>query len=212
MKVNEIFYSLQGEGYFTGVPAVFVRFAGCNLACPFCDTDHGPFREMTPVEIVEEIRRLAPGARHVVLTGGEPAMHMLDAGEPGTEANELATLLKCGGYFLQMETNGTLPVGEAIDWVTCSPKLFADGGVRIAADANEVKLLFMGEGENDRARIDAVLEAANRFDRWPELFLQPCDHGDAARNAATLRACIDYIKAHPQWRLSLQTHKLLNIP
>ncbi len=177
--VNEIFYSLQGEGYWTGTPAVFLRFSGCNLACSFCDTD---FRASTPMSAGEIVAAVsAYPARHLVLTGGEP---LLQADEP------LLSALKDAGFFLQVETNGTIPAPVLIDWVTCSPKLLQSRVGRV----NEVKIVYQGQDvEAIAAGFDTTL-----------LYLQPC-------SGANIPETIDYILAHPRWRLSLQTHKLINI-
>lgn len=199
LRVNEIFYSLQGEGRFTGTPAVFLRLSGCNLSCPFCDTSHGSATEMTLGEILAELSRYP--ARHLVITGGEPAMQL---------TAEIVGRLRRQGYFIQVETNGTLPLPAGIDWVTCSPKTD-----RIdCGHVDEIKLLFMGDGADARriARFDN-LDIESRC-------LQPCDHtlttsdpdSVERRNLDTLAACVAYIKLHPRWRLSLQTHKLINIP
>ena len=199
LRVNEIFYSLQGEGRFTGTPAIFLRLSGCNLACPFCDTSHSEATCMTLEEIISMLSCYP--ARHLVVTGGEPAMQL---------TAEVIDWLHRQGYFIQVETNGTLSLPTGIDWVTCSPKTD-----RVACGhVDELKLLFMGDGDDERriARFDS-LDVESRC-------LQPCDHtltirdGEAAarRNLATLAGCIAYVKLHPRWRLSLQTHKLLDIP
>lgn len=187
MKVNEIFYSLQGEGYFTGTPAVFVRFAGCNLSCPFCDTSHHTYIEMTEDEIATEVDK--HGCRHVVVTGGEPAMQL---------TSSLIKRLHDKGKFVQMETNGTIAPPSELDWVTCSPK-----GAPLATDSvDELKLLYHGAGQ-DLSKYDNITAKVR--------FLQPCDTGEPRRNAEILQAAIEAIKADPRWRLSLQTHKLINI-
>ena len=188
MRINEIFYSLQGEGRFTGVPAVFVRLAGCNLRCPFCDTDFAGYTEMSEEDIVKEVSRYP--ARHVVITGGEPTLQLTDS---------LVERLHERGNFVQMETNGTHPVPAGIDWVTCSPKA---GGRVVLTRCHEVKMLYEGEG-TDLSAAEAI-EAA-------EYRLQPLDTGDAARNEETVKATIHYILEHPKWKLSLQTHKILNV-
>lgn len=179
MKVNEIFYSLQGEGRYAGTPAVFVRFSGCNRSCPFCDTDFAAYTEMTPAQIVAEMARYP--ARHAVITGGEPALQ-IDAAFVG--------LLKEAGFYVQIETNGSLPVPDNIDWVTCSPK---DGPWRIGR-VDELKVVFQSQD------VEAI---ASHF--APKVMcLQPCSGINTAET-------VEYILAHPHWRLSLQTHKLLNI-
>ena len=110
-RINEIFYSLQGEGYYTGTPAVFLRMSGCNLKCGFCDTSHESHTVMTIDEIIDAVTDFP--ARHIVITGGEPTLQ-LDAA--------LTTRLKEEGFYIQIETNGTHPVAPAVDWVTVSPK------------------------------------------------------------------------------------------
>ncbi|HAP29787.1 MAG TPA: 7-carboxy-7-deazaguanine synthase [Porphyromonadaceae bacterium] len=193
MKINEIFYSLQGEGFHTGTPAVFVRFSGCNLRCPFCDTDHHQARGMSPQEILAEARQYP--SRHVVFTGGEPALQ-LNA--------ELLDLFHSAGYYIQIETNGTLPVPcESIDWITYSPKFeFTDIPAPLKIQRiDELKVVF--DGRNDMSLYDTI--ACNHHS------LQPCDTGDPTRNSAITAAAIDYCLRNPRWRLSLQTHKLLAI-
>ena len=115
MKVNEIFYSLQGEGYFTGTPAVFLRFSGCNLACPFCDTEHNDGEEMTYEDIISKVTAFA--SRHIVITGGEPSLQLDEL---------LVDMLHETGFFIQVETNGTNLLPENVDWITCSPKQGGD--------------------------------------------------------------------------------------
>ena len=184
-RVNEIFYSLQGEGRNTGRAAVFVRFAGCNLRCTFCDTSFADYREMSDDDILEEISQYR--ARFVVLTGGEPTLQV---------DRHLVDLLHANGYEIAMESNGTRQPAEGIDWLTCSPKEHV-----AITRCNELKCIFTGDG----TEVDDHGIAADYY------YLQPCDVGEPARNAAITAACIDYIKEHPKWRLSLQTHKLTNI-
>lgn len=187
MKINEIFYSLQGEGCFTGTPAVFLRFSGCNMQCPFCDTRHEEGTEMSEEDIVKAIGRYP--ARHIVITGGEPTMQ-LNA--------RLTGLLKETGCFIQIETNGSLPLkdGVRVDWTTCSPK---GNTVRIQ-HIDELKLLFIPEYIRKYEGI--------RAERY---CLQPLDSGDAEKNERNLRATIEHVLANPKWRLSLQTHKIIGI-
>ena len=110
-KINEIFYSLQGEGYHTGTPAVFIRFSGCNLKCPFCDTQHEDGILMSDEDIVTEVSRYP--AATVILTGGEPSLWI---------DREFVDCLHQAGKYVCIETNGTHPLPDNIDWVTCSPK------------------------------------------------------------------------------------------
>ena len=178
-RINEIFYSLQGEGYYMGTPAVFVRFSGCNRACAFCDTDFRAFTEMTAAEIAEAAAAF-PG-RHLVATGGEPLLQL---------DSDLLRELKLKGFYVQIETNGSMPVPSEVDWVTCSPKDAPWAVDRI----DELKVVNQGQDVEETA---ALLPA-------PRLFLQPCSGVNTAET-------IDYILAHPRWRLSLQTHKLIDI-
>lgn len=194
-RVNEIFYSLQGEGRHTGRPAVFVRFSGCNLRCPFCDTDFAAFTPMTAADIVAAISQWQ-ACGFVVLTGGEPALQTDDA---------LVQALHQAGWYVAVETNGTHALPAAIDWVTWSPKdHFAPHVPPLAlSKLHEIKVVF--DGEHDPECYAAMAPHAY-------LCLQPCDTGDAARNSAIVAQCVDYILHHPHWHLSLQTHKLINIP
>ena len=135
-KINEIFYTLQGEGAHSGIPAVFVRFSGCNLHCPWCDTDFSDFTEMSAEQIVAEVKELydIPNERRkmVVLTGGEPALQV---------DKELVDALHQAGFYICIETNGTRPLPEGIDWITCSPK---EGTRPALKQVQEVKVVFTG--------------------------------------------------------------------
>lgn len=200
MKVNEIFYSLQGEGHYTGTPAVFVRFAGCNLRCWFCDTDFEKGDEMSEDEIVEAV--LQYPTRYVVITGGEPTLQITAS---------LCDNLHAHGLYLMMETNGTrpLPEGCQVDWITCSPKLIdvEEGKRKIATirlrHIDELKVVFEDSPTQDMALYEQIPATEYR--------LQPCDTQDPLCNQAILNKTIKYILQHPKWKLSLQTHKILNV-
>ena len=207
-SVKEIFYTLQGEGANTGRPAVFCRFAGCNLwsgseedrgnaICNFCDTDFvgidglggGKFADAKALAsaVTAAWQPSNPGQRLVVLTGGEPALQLDVA---------LIEALHANDFEIAIETNGTLPLPPGIDWVCVSPK--AEAALTITS-GDELKLVFP--------------QATAMPERFEELafdhhFLQPMD--GAEREANTRRA-IDYCLANPRWRLSIQTHKILNI-
>lgn len=199
LKVNEIFYSLQGEGYYTGTAAVFLRLSGCNLTCFFCDTHHHHGEVRLLDEIIEEISKYP--SRHLVVTGGEPAMQL---------TTEMVERFHEAGFYVQIETNGTLPVPSNVDWVTCSPKIPTITAERI----DELKLIFKNDGDDD-SRCRHFLETPAKV-----YSLQPLDTSTTVDsklmagqlNAQTVAACVAYVKEHPQWRLSLQTHKLLRIP
>lgn len=192
MKVNEIFYSLQGEGRFTGTAATFVRLSGCNLKCDFCDTAHQAGREMTEDEIAAEVTRYP--ATHVVITGGEPTLQLTAA---------LVEKLHRAGKFVQIETNGTQPLNggldRLIDWVTVSPK---EGAQLNLQRIDELKAVY---DMNRPAHMAHIEEIASRH--TGVCYLQPCDRNQAF-NRLNLASCIDYILTHPRWKLSLQTHKL----
>ncbi len=205
--VKEIFYTLQGEGANAGRAAVFCRFAGCNLwsgreqdrtkaDCQFCDTEfvgvdgEGGGRFASASELATACAAVAgeAGATFVVLTGGEPMLQV---------DGELIDALHRRGFTIAIETNGTLPVPRAIDWICVSPKAGTDLQQR---SGDELKLVY------PQAALDPEAVVGLAF---THRYLQPMDGADAKAN--TDRA-IAYCKAHPEWRLSLQTHKLLGIP
>jgi 7-carboxy-7-deazaguanine synthase (Cx14CxxC type) len=205
--VKEIFLTLQGEGGQAGRPAVFCRFAGCNLwsgreedrasaVCTFCDTDFvgmdgpggGRFADAEALAAAIEAQwRAGPEQRLVVLTGGEPLLQLDQA---------LIAALHARGFSLALETNGTLPVPPGVDWVCVSPK--ADAPV-VQTRGQELKLVYPQAGV-DPARFEGLA-----FDRF---LLQPMDGPEREANTA---AAIAYCLAHPRWRLSVQTHKYLGI-
>ncbi|MCF0188077.1 MAG: radical SAM protein [Bacteroidaceae bacterium] len=195
--INEIFYSLQGEGFHTGTPAVFVRFAGCNLRCPFCDTQFDARMQMTAEEIVARVWSLYPQNRPshdisdssgaesqirpiVILTGGEPSLQV---------DNTLIQALHNAGLRIHIETNGTHELPDGIDWITCSPK----NATVILARMDELKVVFQGQ---DLSQYDKY-DCHNRF-------LQPCSNGNVPETVAA-------VKTNPLWRLSLQTHIIIGI-
>ena len=205
--VKEIFYTLQGEGAQTGRPAVFCRFAGCNLwtgreadradaVCRFCDTDFvgidgdGGGRFSTADELADAVAGAwagGGGSRLVVCTGGEPLLQ-LDA--------DLVQALHARGFTVAVESNGTQDPPPGLDWICVSPKAGAPLRLR---EGNELKLVFPQEGAEPE-RFESL-----GFDHF---FLQPMDGPRVAENTA---AALAYCLAHPRWRLSLQTHKLLGI-
>ena len=194
MKVNEIFYSLQGEGTNTGRPAVFVRLSGCNLRCPFCDTNFNDGTEMKEEEIVEKVCGLSTSCGFVVITGGEPTMQ---------DCTLLIDYLHQNGYEVAMESNGTRKPPFNVDWLTVSPKHpFVDvySGLPKIEECDELKLVFDGEHTPSDFGIKAK-----------HYFLQPCDVGSRERNAVIIHKCVEYIKEDPKWKLSLQTQKILNV-
>ena len=206
--VKEIFYTLQGEGAHTGRPAVFCRFAGCNLwtgreqdrataTCDFCDTDFvgvGPDggRFATPQELADAVAAAWPaehgdGQNYVVCTGGEP---LLQLDEPAIQA------LHDRGFQVAVESNGTRPAPRTLDWICISPKA---GAPLVQTSGDELKLVF--------PQATAPPERFASLD-FIHFFLQPMDGPELGANT---RAAVAYCLAHPRWRLSMQTHKLLGL-
>ena len=209
--VKEIFFTLQGEGANTGRPAVFCRFAGCNLwtgreadradaVCQFCDTDFvgvdgpGGGKFATAEELARAVAEKWPAnvsaraRKLVVCTGGEPLLQMDDA---------IVRALHERGFEIAIETNGTQQPPEGIDWICVSPKV---GAPLVLTRGNELKLVYPQAGGEPERFADLDFE---------QFFLQPMDGPDRERNTELALA---YCLAHPQWRLSIQTHKLLGIP
>ena len=204
-KVNEIFYTLQGEGAHSGIPAVFVRFSGCNLRCPWCDTEFAEYSEMTAEEIVKEVENLydVPNERHkmCVLTGGEPS---LQADE------ELVKALHEAGFYICIETNGTRPLPKGIDWVTCSPK---EGTKLALTQVNEVKVVFTGTYNPEvwRTQIKAEHWLLQPLRYNGEMLMEGgIDEWEDDRND-NLDETVRYILSHPFWRLSVQLHKIVGL-
>ncbi len=207
--VKEIFYTLQGEGFHAGRPAVFCRFSGCNLwsgreedraaaVCTFCDTDFvgvGPDggKFATPEALAEAVAARWPtgagGRPFVVCTGGEP---LLQLDEPAVAA------LHARGFEVAVETNGTQAPPPGLDWICVSPKA---GAALAVTGGDELKLVFPQEHEQARPERFAGMAFAH-------FFLQPMDGPEAAETTA---GAVAYCLAHPQWRLSVQTHKALGI-
>lgn len=208
-SVKEIFYTLQGEGTHAGRPAVFCRFAGCNLwtgreadrasaVCKFCDTDfvgtdgEGGGKFATAESLAQAIDSLWPDAypasKYVVLTGGEPLLQLDQA---------LIDAMHACGFEIAIETNGTLPVPAGVDWVCVSPKI---GAELVVKQGNELKVVIPQVGQS--------LEAYQAL-AFEHFYVQPMDGPALERNT---KLAIETCKRNPQWKLSLQTHKLLQIP
>ena len=190
LQITEIFYSVQGEGGFTGTPAVFVRLAGCNLSCSFCDTDYSLKFLADVDQVVRRVREIGHDCPMVVLTGGEPLLQR--------ETITLIDKLRSDGRRVHIESNGTMFTELASDiWLTVSPKERVDP--RMAQRANEVKLIVDGRVPEEHLAL---------FRDKPLILLQP--EGNKPRN---VEIALEYIKAHPhRFRLSLQTHKFIGVP
>jgi 7-carboxy-7-deazaguanine synthase len=207
-SVKEIFYTLQGEGLQAGMPAVFCRFAGCNLwsgreedrstaVCRFCDTDfigvNGTLggRYASAADLADRIASLWPAKdetnRMVVLTGGEPLLQLDDA---------LIAALHQRSFRIAVETNGTVEAPAGIDWICVSPKA---GAPLVQTSGHELKLVFPQQ---------LLLPEAVQHLSFQHFLLQPMDGPSRAKNTL---AALEYCQAHPKWRLSVQLHKVLNI-
>ena len=193
-KINEIFYSLQGEGFHAGTPAVFVRFSGCNLRCAFCDTQHQAGEMLSSQEIVDEVNKY-PDALLLVLTGGEPSLFIDEA--------FVAELKQKTHKTIAIETNGTRPLPNNLDWVTFSPKTAFEGGdlePHVLKTCDELKVVYLGQ---DLAQYKDIV-AKHRF-------LQPCFCEDETERQVNMKSCVEAVMQNPGWRLSLQIHRVLNI-
>ena len=191
--INEIFHSLQGEGYNTGVASVFIRFSGCNLRCAFCDTEHERHTMMPLPAIVDAVMRF-PDAPLIVLTGGEPSLYVDE---------QLLSALRLTGKKIAIETNGTRPLPPGIDWVTLSPKFGFPGGDALPCVmkcCDELKVVYTGQ---DLSQYDFIT-ARHRF-------LQPCYVEDEQQRRLNTQMCVNAVLNDPRWRLSLQTHRYLGI-
>lgn len=191
--INEIFSTLQGEGFYTGRPSIFIRFSGCNIKCPFCDTLHQKSRPYTLDQICEQIN-VWPNIRHVVLTGGEPGLQVDEA---------LITALHKAGKYVAIETNGTLPIPPDIDWITCSPKVEWCNVPLVLNKCDELKVVYIGDEQDLSSYLNIQCQVR---------YIQPCDSKNQSQNVRTLQQAIKYCLTHPQWDLSLQTHKIIGIP
>lgn len=197
-KINEIFYSLQGEGHHAGYPSVFIRFSGCNLKCSFCDTDHEAGIFMRDDEIIHAVRLYS--ADWIVLTGGEPALWIDD---------EFVRMLKrATGKKVAIETNGTLELPESLDWVCVSPKSgIGDCGQLpvLARNADEIKVVDCGQDLEPYFQLPCIKSSTL-------MYLQPCFVSDAAQFEANRLRTVARVLADPRWTLSVQLHRYLNIP
>ena len=193
--IVEIFNSVQGEGYHTGTPSIFIRFGGCNLQCTWCDTDFSKWDKMTVSEIMEVLSKW--DTKRVIFTGGEPAMQKL---------RPLSDELHSKGYNIAIETNGTIELEDGlVDWICVSPKdmLYPEFSIK-QRKGNELKVVYTGQ---DLGMYD------NLKDGFENLFLQPCydEAKDPGTNGKTFHSTFDMVMENPGWNLSLQTHKWMGV-
>lgn len=193
--IMEHFYSIQGEGHFAGTPAYFIRLAGCDVGCSWCDVKESwevsedQYVDLdTLLEFVSESE-----AKNIIVTGGEPAMYNL---EPLTQ------MLKQNGYIVHLETSGAYPLSGTFDWVCVSPKRFKLPINESIAKADELKMIVVNRND-----LDWGIELAGMTSEKCQLFFQP----EWDRREKANPTIVDFIKDNPQWKLSLQIHKYLNI-
>ena len=209
-KINEIFYSLQGEGHHEGYPSVFIRFSGCNLSCPFCDTKHDKGIFMDDDAIIHAVKLYK--ADWIVLTGGEPALSI--------DADFIHLLRRATGKKIAIETNGTVPLPVGIDWITCSPKtgICRPGGLKPGEEplnpdfanvvipyANEIKVVDVGQDLDPYFSLKCKGEDTI-------MYLQPCYVPDEEEFAKNRLRTVRRVLADPRWTLSVQLHRFLGIP
>ena len=196
LPVMEHFYTLQGEGMHQGKAAYFIRLAGCDVGCVWCDVkeswDAGKHPLLSIESLVKEVK--ATPAKIVVITGGEPLMHNL---------NLLTTELQNAGLRTNIETSGSHPLTGKWDWICLSPKKFKAPLPEIPPHANELKVVIFNKSDFEWAE-----EFAGKVSPACKLYLQP--EWDKANQVTLL--IVDYIKANPKWQLSLQIHKYINVP
>jgi 7-carboxy-7-deazaguanine synthase (Cx14CxxC type) len=204
--VKEIYYTIQGEGFYTGRPAIFCRFSGCNLwsgreedrhkaICKFCDTDFWGTDGLnggkyTAEELRDQINAIYPLKEppFIVLTGGEPSLQVDE---------KLVEVFKNAGFEIAIETNGTKPLPDGIDWICLSPKAYTK---IVLKKANELKIVYPQEGISPFDFDDLIIT---------HRYIQPME--DEAWEENTLKA-LNFVKSNPGWKLSVQSHKYLNIP
>ena len=199
LKVVEIFHSIQGEGANTGKSTIFVRLANCNLNCSYCDTDWNVGTEMTVLQVLNKVKSLSTSndTSNILLiwTGGEPTLQLTDE-----------ILEHFSDYYNCIETNGTNPVSSLIKYISCSPKVSPEVLKSNFKQVNEFRYPI---------KIGDILPEISELPVADNYFVSPLFMGEEKKrfelSDANISYAIDYVKQHPQWRLSLQTHKLLNI-
>ena len=196
LPVMEAFYTLQGEGFHSGKAAYFIRLGGCDVGCVWCDVKDSWDAEAHPKLSIDNIvqEALQYPARMAVVTGGEPLMYPLD---------ELTEALKAAGFQTNIETSGAHPMSGKWDWVCFSPKKFKAPHESVYAQAHELKVIVYNKSDFEFAEKHAALVSDNCI-----LLLQP----EWSRVQEMTPLIVEYVKQHPQWRISLQTHKYMDIP
>jgi organic radical activating enzyme len=196
LPLMEHFYTLQGEGFHTGRAAYFLRLGGCDVGCVWCDVKESWDANVHPkVDISTMLQYITEAkAEMAVITGGEPLLHNL---------NELTQLLQSNGIETNIETSGSSPLSGSWDWICLSPKKFKEPLLDVIEKANELKIVVFNKSDFEWAEKYAALVNAEC-----KLYLQP----EWDKSSQMLPQIIDYVKQNPKWKISLQTHKFLQIP
>jgi organic radical activating enzyme len=181
-KISEIFYSLQGEGFYTGTSVIFIRFSGCNLKCSWCDTEHNVYTKYTLEQIYDLIKDFP--SKIIVLTGGEPTLQL---------DRDFISFFKERNYQLNIESNGTKEIPQGIDFITISPKVTLYSDSWKVKHGHELKVVYENQS------LEQYFESTFKY-----RYLQPCSMGN-------IQETIDQVKKDPRWKLSLQIQKILNI-
>ncbi|HNQ12072.1 MAG TPA: 7-carboxy-7-deazaguanine synthase QueE [Bacteroidia bacterium] len=194
--VMEMFHSLQGEGYNSGMSSFFIRLGGCDVGCHWCDVKESWNAANHPNLSIEEIKTKInyPNIKNIVITGGEPCMYDL---------TELTNSLKQQEKYLMLETSGAYPIHGNFDWICVSPKKFKAPITEALTRANELKIIVYNSSDFKWAE-----QFADQVAGHCKLYLQP----EYSKFNTIVNEMVDYIKINPQWRISLQTHKFMNIP
>jgi 7-carboxy-7-deazaguanine synthase len=196
LPVMEMFYTVQGEGFFAGTPAWFIRLSGCDVGCVWCDVKESwevLNGQYLSIQIIID-EALKHPSRIAVITGGEPCMYDL---------SQLIRSLSENGFRVHIETSGAYPLSGNPDWVCVSPKKFKKPLKEVLARAGELKVVVFNNSDFEWAETNAAFVMKNCM-----LYLQP----EFEKSTKILPAIVDYVKQHPQWRISLQTHKFIGIP
>ncbi len=191
LYVNEIFYSLQGEGGRSGEASIFIRLTGCNLQCDFCDTDFATGSPMNPEDILQQISEYP--CQWIIWTGGEPTLQLTE---------DIITFFKNKGYKQAIESNGILPISPLLDYVVCSPKKDYAQTKKNNPFADEIRI---------PVRAGEYFPSPEELSVARHYFLSPVFSSDPDETDANIRYCVEQIKLNPVWKLSLQIHKLIGI-
>lgn len=196
LPLMEDFYTIQGEGFYQGHAAYFIRLGGCDVGCVWCDVKESWEASAHPLVPIEEMvqRAVQSGAKLVVITGGEPAMYDL---------SNLTTTLQKAGLQVNVETSGVYPLTGTWNWICFSPKKFKAPHPSIFSQAHELKVIMYNKSDFSWAE-----EFAEKVNAGCKLFLQP----EWSKEKEMLPLIIEYVKANPKWEVSLQIHKYMNIP